>query len=293
MSQTSGLCLCLVILVCLAGCNALTGETTTEPPSITPAEIPTDDPNATQRLAPGLTNHGVVDPSALANAHEAVLTNTSFTRKGTMTKKYTNGTIRTQRVMTTRMVAPKDRYYINVEEYGHNTNRYNQTPDNLSYWSNGERVFVASPSSKMNTTTYHHWESATPADLESGFIRGEMYSEWFQIFDTKVSNHTTHNGTTLYRVTATGIADPDRLTKIFPDTKQPRNLTFHAMIDSRGLVHEYRLAYTATLTETNRPTPIQIVSGMRHTNIGATTVDRPSWYTTANRTTPTTPNSRS
>nr|WP_264822408.1 hypothetical protein [Halocatena marina] len=118
------------------------------------------------------------------------------------------------------------------------------------------------------------------------FPRGEQYYTLFQAVDTKVINHTTNNGTTLYRLTSTEIADPTQLDWHESGMKKFRNLTFHAVIDSRGVVHEYRLAYTATLTETNPSTSVRVVSTTRYTKMGSTTVDRPSWYAKANNTTP-------
>lgn len=73
--------------------------------------------------------------------------------------------------------------------------------------------------------------------------------------------------------------------------RNPRNITFRALIDSRGIVHEYRLAYTATGTKTNTNVTTRIVETIRYTEIGSTNVERPSWYETANQST-TPPRSR-
>ncbi|WP_444881622.1 DUF7537 family lipoprotein [Halocatena marina] len=289
MSQNLGLRLCLVVLLCLSGCNAFNGGST-ETASITPAGVPTDDPNATRGLAPGLTNHGVVDSIALGDAHEAVLSNTSFTIHGKTTVKYSNGTLRRQGERTARVVNPRDRRYINVSIYTQNKIRSDQKSTNNSFWSNGERVLVALSSSQTNSTTYQHFESRDPQyPILKYHPQKERYYTLFQAVDTKVINHTTNNGTTLYRLTSTEIADSAQLIEYSMNVKiaqNPRNLTFHAVIDSRGVVHEYRLAYTATLTETNPSTSVRVVSTTRYTKMGSTTVDRPSWYAKANNTTP-------
>lgn len=278
MPKTLGLRLCLVVLICLSGCNAFTGNTTPETPSLTPVDIPTDDPNTTRGLAPGLTNQGVVDPIALGSAHEVVLANTSFTLHGKKTEKYTNGTIRTQWRTIARVVSPRSRYHSNIDWYDPNTIAFNHTIPNRSIWSNGERTLVATSLSSTNTTSYQHFESSNPPLPVPEYPHGEQYYNLFKIIDTKVVNHTTHDGTTLYRLTSTEIVDPAQLIKYSMNSKtarNPRNLTFHAVIDSRGVVHEYQLAYTATLTGTNQSTSVHVVNTKRYTNIGATTVDRP------------------
>ncbi|WP_438268366.1 DUF7537 family lipoprotein [Halocatena marina] len=281
MSQNLGLRLCLVVLLCLSGCNAFNGGNT-ETASITPAGVPTDDPNATRGLAPGLTNHGVVDSIALGDAHEAVLSNTSFTIHGKTTVKYSNGTLRRRIKTTSSLVPSQNRYYRKYNLYNPNRSGSNSIVLNRSTWAEDGQVLTATYSSKTNTTTYKNRSSFGYMK----FPRGEQYYTLFQAVDTKVINHTTNNGTTLYRLTSTEIADPTQLDWHESGMKKFRNLTFHAVIDSRGVVHEYRLAYTATLTETNPSTSVRVVSTTRYTKMGSTTVDRPSWYAKANNTTP-------
>ena len=287
MSQRISLCLCLVVLLCLPGCNALSGGETSETPMVTPASVPTNEPMSAHGLPPGVTEQGVVDPIALGRAHEAVLNETSYTVIEKFTVKYTNGTLLSRTTETRQVVAPTERYYVTIRWYRPNTDIASYTVKNKSIWSDGERVLVAISDSQTNETTYQYYQSLDMHESSlRGFPRGEQLYNLFYAIDTEIDNYTTHNGTTLYRITATEIKGPDTLLGFGNVTKNPRNITFHAVIDSRGLVHKYKLSYITTFTTKNYSTPIRIVRTARYTKIGNTTVERPPWYSKANRTTP-------
>lgn len=64
MSRKIGLRLCLVALLCLSGCNVFSGGETAETPTVTPADVPTDEPMSARGFPPGITEQGVVDPIA-------------------------------------------------------------------------------------------------------------------------------------------------------------------------------------------------------------------------------------
>jgi hypothetical protein len=284
MSQTINLRLCLVVLLLLSGCNAFSGGETAETPLVTPADVPTEEPRSVRGFAPGLTRQGVVDPIALGRAHEAVLSNTSYTVLSKRTVRYTNGTVRMRETTTTQVVTPAERYYMIREQSSETIDDVNYTSIKEAHWSDGTRVLVAK--SQQNNTTYKKYESSDRFYYISVFQRGRRFFDLFYAIDTHIASHTTRNGTTLYRLASTEIIQTDHLPGIGYVYKKPRNFTFHAVIDSRGLVHEYRLAYTVTLTETNQPTPVRIVKTVRYTRIGNTTVERPPWYHKANSTTP-------
>jgi hypothetical protein len=251
---------------------------------VTPADVPTDAPTSTYGLAPGLTRQGVVEPVTLGRAHEAVLEETSYTALSKKTVRYTNGTVIIRETSTSHVVAPTERYYVRFKGRGPESYKFNATFWSWEFWSDGERTLIAR--SQGNNTTYRHYESANPPAYTPDPLQGEQFYDLFYAINTNVVNQTMRNGTTLYRLTATEITDTDALFRINNRYKNPRDLSFYAVIDSRGLVHRYLIAYTATLTTTSRPTPVRIVETSRYTEIGNTTVERPPWYSKANQTTP-------
>lgn len=283
MQRASLASLVLVVFVMVAGCNAFNGGS--EMPRVAPKDVPTAEPTQTpvSRLAPGLTLYGVVDPHALSQAHDAALNNTSYTYLESVTKEYINGTLRARQTVTTRVVDPIGRFYTIV------TKDLPRVPSpathlRFEYWSDGTGMLVAR--TVGSNTTYQKFP-ANRANVE--ISNSKQLSTLFQAIDTRVVNRTTRNGTTLYRLEATQITDPIalfELTNIFTTPKtatmyeNQRNVTFYALIDSHGLVHEYRLAYTKTLVTNGRNVTIRTIISIRHTNVGSTTVERPSWYGT-------------
>lgn len=273
----------VALAVILAGCNSLAlGGDKTPTSTVTPADVPTDEPTSTPvpQLAPGLTGKGVTDAFALAEAHTAVLDNTSYTRHNSGRTQYVNGTIFRQSTGRSQYTADDSWLYTIQNGFDMNGN------GSLSGWSNGERVIIARMSN--NTTSYniprnHDGEPIPPRVLSFG-TRGERIALLFSTVETRVTNRTTRNGTTLYRVETINVTNQ----AAFEVGQNPRNVTFWALISSQGVVREYRLHYTATLNNSTA----RIHRHVRYTDIGNTTVERPPWYDEAIENTSTTTPSR-
>lgn len=283
-------CLFLVFLLFLSGCNTFNIGGDPSISTVTPADVPTDGPTTQDHtLAPGLTQYGVVDPVALSNAHETALSNTSYTYLKTVTETYTNGTLRARKRTEIRIVQPTRRFYLISDSYFPNVPNFDVTTRRFEIWSNGELTLLEITSG--NNTTYRKHR---PSDGSNSFFPdGNRFYTLFKAIDTRVVGQKMRNGRTLYRVESENITIPSvfsggGMTNIY---RNPRNITFRALIDSRGIVHEYRLAYTATGTKTNTNVTTRIVETIRYTEIGSTNVERPSWYETANQST-TPPRSR-
>jgi hypothetical protein len=284
MHRTTALSLFLIPLLFLSGCNALGSGDNTAEPTVTPADVPTDErtPTPVSQLAPGLTRYGVVDRVALGTAHDATLSNTSYTYLSSVTERYANDTLRARQTTKARVVEPKGRFYFVNNHTLRRVPRVNNTDRRIEIWSDGTRVLRAA--TVGNNTTYQKGSSVGVST--SDFSNGAQFYTLFRAINTRVVDRKTRNGTTLYRIKSTKVPHPSALsegrTNIY---KNPRNLTFHALIDSHGTVHEYRLAYTATGTARNTNVTTRIVKTVRYTEIGSTTVERPSWYEAANQTT--------
>lgn len=303
-----------VLLVALAlvfaGCNGLLpGGDSTPTETVTPVAVPTDKPTSTpvSQLAPGLTRQGVTDVFALGEAHASVLGGTSFTAHRENTIRYSNGTVYRRFEIDGQLAATEPRYSITLNQSGavlkgHRTSR--------QIWSDGERVLVAKY--LVGNTSYRVPRDLTgepiPLDgLPQRFLGVDLTSPQpiytlFGVFETRVVDETTRNGTTLYEVAAVNVTRPDRLGTAV--VSNPRNFSFRALISPEGLVREYRLRYTATLADqrnlsTNGET-VTVRHTVRYIRLGNTTIERPPWYddaianvstptpTTASTTTPTT-----
>ena len=279
--------LVFALAVVLAGCGMpfTGGDGGTTSPSVTPAPVPTDEPTPTAvpQLAPGLTGEGVTDPFALAEAHASVLDGTAYAVRTNLTVRYANGSIYTQRSSDSQLAANRTRYYVVNEVAGA---RIGGGQAGTSLYSNGERVFIARTSA--GRTTYRiardvDREPASPSEMFSGGSGGDerIYS-LFTAVETRVLDETTRNGTTRYRIVGANVSGEADLGSRYGD---PGNVTARATIDSRGLVHEYRLRYGGTVSGAN----VTVVRRVRYTNVGSTTVERPPWYEAAVRNATTAP----
>lgn len=284
MNRSQLLPIVVAAVVVLAGCNALTGgdDTETDTPTVTPVDVPTDEPTATPMpmLAPGLTEAGVVSASDLANAHEDALDNGSYTIVSNSTVRYANGTLRYQRNRIMRVSEGSEPFYA-VSRYNGSGRQPVVTLQRIERWSDGERLYSAIV--RENETRY------STSALNRAFIsvqKGDQFLSLFTALETRVVGQETRNGTELYRVRATNITNPEYLPRsVLNTSKNPRNISFRALVDSEGIVQSYHLGYTTTEINRGVETTNRVTQSLRYTDIGSTTVERPAWYEAANRTT--------
>jgi hypothetical protein len=188
MHRTTILCLFLVSFLFLSGCNAFGGGDNTARQTVTPADVPTDGTTQTPVvLAPGLTRYGVVDPVALGDAHNAALSNTSYTYMKTVTEQYANGTLRSRWTTKAHVVEPKGRFYFIQYQHFKRVPRTNNTNRRYEIWSNGIRVLTAM--TVGNTTTYRKGYSLDV--FASDFSDGTRFYTLFQVINTRIVDQKT------------------------------------------------------------------------------------------------------
>lgn len=154
----------LTFSLVLAGCNGVVfGGNETPPPTLTPANVPTDRPTPTPvpQLVPGLTGKGVTDAFALANAHAAILDNTSYSMRGNYTVVYSNGTKFNHGRTDAQLAANDSRYYViqNISGLSFNGSAFSRAT-----WSNGKHVLVAETT---NNSTLHNSPRSAEGELVS------------------------------------------------------------------------------------------------------------------------------
>lgn len=257
--------------------------------SVTPAPVPTTGPTATPgpRVAPGLATTGVTNASALAAAHEDGLDDAPVTISKTTTYRYGSGEIARRETVTTRIGADGRRLRI-VERRTFSTasgttsgttgtasgDTAGSTAVREVYWFGTERS--ARAITYANGTTIY--EVVPPGNLTRG-RRSIIATEAARIgavaagFETRVRRSSEAHGATRYRVTSVGETEGENRTELVgfvPVTG------FRMVVDSRGVVREYRLVRRLSVQRRGKPT--EIVTHVRYTDVGTTTVERPSWY---------------
>ena len=238
------------------------GITDTDGPDPTDTETSgTDEP----LLAPGLTTEGVVDPAALADAHAAAVTNRSYTWRLTYVESV-NGSEVGRATETVRVAAPSV-YVSNVTREGFLVPR-----GPLSSWpayTDGERRYRLTADEVDVTELQNDTDTGRPAARARQYVLGFVNGREMSV------GRTVSGGPRRYVVDIEGT-----------NTSGIQNYTATAHVSSEGLVYFFSGSYCLTPVD-NDSREVCLALTMRYADVGATTVEPPSWYTAWNATTAT------
>lgn len=274
MHRTASVGLLVAILVVTSGCSALFGSNGATPtPQFTPAPVPTEEPTPTPvpLLAPGLTNHGLTNASALRESHTKFLANTSFTVREVWLLKLPNGSVAARRVVTTRVEGTSVYIVANYTGFPHPISE-------RETWYGENRSFTRTVYN--NSISYSRLSREGPSHIEPIPQPGAYFNHVFEPWMNPVVERRSRNGTTFYY-----------LEKSIRDSGS--NITISARIDPRGFIRSYTVREPIS-----SPYPVPNASRSVRTiqiiDIGTTTVEQPAWYdeavnktTSVNRTTAT------
>ncbi|WP_251341392.1 hypothetical protein [Haloplanus halophilus] len=219
-------------------------------------------PNATATNAtaypPGVDETGITDASALADAHEAVLSNRSYRLRVTY-REFADGELRGV-AHERAVVASPDHYRSRVGRLG-TVNHESQVVASGSMYANGTVGYV-----RTDEGVRQRREGRPAIGLQSaetvGFVdRTERIVRWYlSVDDSRIVGRTERDGTTTYRIAFAD--DPWR---------ESRNVTGWARVDGSGLVRELHREYTPSSAPAVR---IEVTVRVRP---GPVTVTRPAW----------------
>lgn len=227
-----------------------------------PAQSPS---NHTTQLAPGLTDDGVTDAFALAQAHHRTLKNTSYTLTDETTQRFRNGSLLGQWSNTERVAADGAAFSrVNAGTFRNESGSFGFAHYERAVWSNGS-VTLTALQRPGQPTEYDRRVGPTGPGL-SPDTRWEMLYVVFGAVNTTVAGQVERDGTTLYRVVGTGV-DPGST----HGDDAPFSLV--ALVDERGVVHSLQYAHPTTF----EGDPAVITQTIRVTDVGNTTVERPVW----------------
>ena len=237
-------------------------------------------------LAPGLSTNGVFDPEALATAHRDRLATTTYHLVRNRTVRYANASRAADRTVESLDFVHEDAVV---------------APDSTAYTftklETSRRAWTAAaPYSRIDIWfrepvvrnrfvdgdgTARYW--GFDNERSGGPLRDpsshELIAADLAAVDTRVTTQETVDGVTRYRVRGSSFDDTENLS-VPPLASDPRNATFLATVDARGLVVSYTLAYDATFTADGSKLRVRHVHRLR--DVGDVTMDRPSWLPAAN-----------
>lgn len=250
----------LGLLVVLAGCGAFGGGGATVAESVTPAPVPTDG----EVYPAGVSSDGVV-PSVLVETHEQRLAETNFTFASQRRIVGPNGTM----VVTnrTRRIANEEGSFagrIDHRVFEFPLGRFSKP---IEYWGNAS--VYASRRILSERTEFYGWQRNTePPRRQTSLPLLERSLE-----ATRLGVVDRPAGVT---IVGSELRWPDRLPNP-PYLTDPRNVSLTVRVGEDGVVRRWRLAYDATLVNET----VRVTREVRLTDLGETTVRRPTWVDTA------------
>lgn len=271
--------LALVFAVILAGCGGAVLGGDRSPP--TTATATTN--QSTILPPPGISSLRVLNPSALGRAHARAIENTSYVVVSNRTVSGPNGTLLSR--LTTRIaVDDQEGFHARAETAGPEAPVFIGEPPAIGiYWSNGtvylrklshgDRTVYTQyepPNTWVGTRAY--WAEAVPFGARNN-RPATFYTAVFHAVPARVVGETSIHGTPVLRLEGT-INETDTDADLPDDLDSISNVTLVALVDQDGLVRALDLRYVGTLDEE----PVRVHWSVRYSDIGSTSVDRPSWY---------------
>lgn len=251
----------LTLLVLLAGCGGSAGSSGPVDPSVTPApvpETPATPPTTPDFVsAPGIGQTGIVDAGRLVSFHAAVLGRESFTVYINSTRRLPNGSIRSRYTRRIQFAEDKARFYYVLEQMDRTDTGIRLRT--IERWSGGKRVVQSSIENGVRTTRIIRDQEPGRSFPENASNRVDLY-RIFTVMDTSLEEVFERDGQTEYHV----IGGPQAVPPL-------DNVTIRAVVDGRGVIREYRVAYAVG------PDPIRVNVHARYDRIGSTEVTTPDW----------------
>ncbi|MFB6101672.1 MAG: hypothetical protein ABEJ73_03830 [Haloplanus sp.] len=245
MNTRSHLVLVLSLLLVGSGCAA-----------------PTDRPAS----PPGISDGAVTDANALVRAHTDALQSQSFTVRSTTTMHGPDGNYRvvnnrTWRIDPTGTV--RGAVVSTSTIIGDAPARYARRPETVAAWRAGPTTYRRVE--RNGETTYRRVALFNSSVKLSAAIQRQAVYRLNTRRNATVES-ITRDGTRLYRVTAP-----------LNDTAVTTNASMTLLVDANGVVRRLETTQTVQYRSGKR----EITRIVEFTDTGATTVERPDWYTHA------------
>lgn len=252
----------LALLLTLAGCGM--PSALDRPSTATSAPIPESTPAA---YPPGVDHRGVYDPGQLIGAHTGLLENASYTAHVRSVHHTVQGGIHAEYTRVIRLSAGEERvhYSLDQTDFVDGAERVRH----VEQYRNGSRLAMAVRVG--GETSYRVRQlNRSRSLLATTTLDRQGFGRLIVRFRPALRDTITENGTTRYRLAA----GPT-------DLRPLQNVTFHAVVDRRGLVREYDVTYTVR----RDGDLIRVRVEVAFTDVGKTTVPRPTWVDRAQTTT--------
>lgn len=264
----------VAVLLAAAGC-AGTGGPTPAVPSVTPAPVPTDaPPTPAFRLAPGLSESGVVSPLALVSAHAAVLRENPYRVRLAERVERLDGTPIEGRLVEATVVS-ESVYRLRVVR-----TRGNATDVERERYADGralyERLVTDGRPRYYRPRASFDDRGPVPEVLRGRPTQRDALYVAFIGSRPRYAGPETVDGVRGHRVVATTASRPGFVAS-WEYVDEVSSYEFAALVSPDGLVRSYELTFVATA----RDERVRVVRTARWSDVGNATAAAPDWYETA------------
>jgi hypothetical protein len=253
-----------VLLLVLAGCSGTPVDDGEAPDSVTtPAPVPTDS-LPENRIAPGVSQDGIVGPDRLHEAHDTYLDGRSYTRESETVYRFENETVLARDSFARSVDLTETRQQFVRERTFRGSGTFNHTQ-----WSN-ESISVER-FVRNGSVTYERRGRRELAPSSHGGSVAEFIAEQ----NHRVAGKRSENGTVEYVLVSRNVTDIYLFDRFDTNRTGPTRLV--AVVTREGIIRSIELSGEGTY----RGEPISVESVFRITAVGETHVGRPPWLDTA------------
>lgn len=218
--------------------------------------------NATE-YPPGVSEEGITDPLELVNAHRETLENTSYTISTSATYHRPNGTLFSQTYTATRVAPGAESFSVATTQTMRNATRpLGIQHYDIEVWANETDALVARDFRDGNASYQRTSRASAPFEPNAQW---ELLYAAFGSGDATLVGQVERNGTTLYKIASQ--PSEGSVTNEF-------GYEYTALVDSQGVVRTVQMTQRSTIDGR----PVVVSRTVRVSELGNTTVERPSWH---------------
>lgn len=253
-----------LVVLGLVGAAIPASSTTAQPTAESPVALTSAlaQENATE-YPPGVSEDGIDEPIELVTAHRETLENTSYTISTATTYRRPNGTMFAQSYTATRVAPGAESFSVATTQTMRNATRpLGIQHYDVEVWANETDALVARDFRDGNASYQRTSRASAPFEPNAQW---ELLYAALGSGNATLVGHAERNGTTLYKLVSTPSEE---------SVTDELGYEFSALVDSEGVVHSFQMTQRSTIDDR----PVIVSRSVHVTELGNTTVERPSWY---------------
>lgn len=230
----------------------------------------------------GLTDEGVVDPTALAEAHVAEIEDRSYSLAFTLLRNDADRSLRSYLSMDLALAADRT-YLAHVSTDGPEAPKFlGEAPATAVFWSDSDSYLVQRPPEKTqpftefeppdgHAGTWKYWARTIPFGGTYGSRPGRYFQTVFEAIPTRLVERLSTDGTDQYRIASDG-TKPSSPSKLGDQGLSGiRDVRLGAVVDQHSVIRSFELQFVSEIDGDR----IEHSRTLGYSALGETDVERP------------------